>query len=171
MRVLRYFWFGGKLLFYIAFGALISLFMALILRDLGGFLLFCRLFALSFSLIMLLRISDDYFDYEKDGAKKEQPLKKRELLIILISVAAVYTAVNVCFYSLYGLCGLIILLYLFAQQKAEVLKVFFMPLASACYFYLNRTADMLFLPIGGYLLVCLILSALFYLMKRRRKTE
>lgn len=168
MKVLRYLWQGKKLLFYIAFGAVISLAMWLILWDTGNVLLLLKLFALSLLLIVLLRCADDYSDYEKDAGRKEQPLSKRGILFVAIVVAAVYLLLNVLFYLLLGLCCLIILGCILLQQKVQFLKTLFMPLVSAYYFYLNRTGNLPIWVIGVYLAVCLMLSVAFYIFKRRR---
>lgn len=168
MKVLRYLWQGGKLLFYITFSVVISLIISLILRGIWDFSLFLKLFALSFLLFVLLRAADDYFDYEKDRRRKKQPLTKRGILYLMLVVAAFFVWLNVLFYSFFGLCSIIVLGYLLAQQKAEFLKLFFMPVVSAFYFYFNRTGNMPFLAIGIYLAVCLILSLAFYFFKRKR---
>lgn len=168
MKVLRYLWMSGRLLFYIAFSAVISLLMSLILWNSGGVLLFVKLFALALPIILLLRFADDFFDYEKDKEKKEQPLSRRGILIIMLIVGAIFIILNVLFYSLLGLCSIFILAYILVQQKAEFLKIFFMTLASAHYFCFNRTDDMPILPICIFLAVCLILSAAFYFFKMKR---
>lgn len=168
MKVLLYLWQGKKLLFYIALSVVISLAMSLTLGALRDFLLILKLFALSFLLFILLRTADDYFDFEKDRGRKEQPLSKRGILSIMLVVAALFVGLNVLFYLLYGLCSIIVLGYLLAQQKVGFLKLFFMPIVSAYYFYLNRTGDLPYLAIGIYLAVCLILSVAFYIFKRKR---
>ena len=168
MNVLRYFLKDDRLFLYAAVSAVLSLVMAVLLQAHWNILLYSRLFLLVLLILLLLRLADDYFDYEKDRERKEQPLHKRQLLLAMLVTMLLFVLLNLCFYRLSGLGSLCILAYLLLQQKAEILKVFFMPLASAYYFYVEQTSGMSVFAVSGYLVLCVGAAVLFSLFKRRR---
>ena len=168
MSFLRYFFKSGKLFIYAGISAVISLLMAEILQSYRDIALYFRLFLTVLPILLILRIADDVSDYEKDSQTKEQPLRKSQLRLTLAAAMIVFVLLNLCFYQLAGLGSLCVLAYILLQQKAEILKLFFMPLASSYYFYVNQTSGMSLYMIAGYLGVCVGASALFYWFKRRR---
>lgn len=168
MSFFRYFFQKGRLFIYAGISAVITLIMAVILKAYQDIMLYLRLFPAVLLILLILRIADDISDYEKDKKTKKQPLNKRQLLLALSAAMIVFVLLNLCFYRLAGLWSLCILVYLLLQQKIEILKLFFLPLASSYYFYMNQTPGMPFHVIADYLGVCVGASAMFYMYKRRR---
>lgn len=168
MSFLRYFFKDGRLFLYTAISALISLPMVVLLQAHRDIMLYCRLVLMTLLLLFLLRLADDYFDYEKDHDRKEQPLSKHQILLTAAVTMIIFVLLNFYFYQVSGLGSLCILIYLLLQQKAEMMKVFFMPLVSGYYFYVNQTPGMLTHVICGYLVVCVGLAVVFYWIKRRK---
>ena len=172
MSYLRYFCKGGKLPFYTALSLAFGFLMALLLQAWRDVLLLCRLASLILLLMLLLRLADDIFDYEKDREKKAQPLTRRQLLGTAIVLMGIFTLLNLWFFGLPGLGGLLVLAYLWVQQKVSFMKPFFMPAASAFYFYVCNDAyslgGTLWWAVGVYLALCLGASLLFYICKERK---
>lgn len=168
MSFLRYFLKDGRLFLYTAISALISFIMVVLLQAHRNIMLYCRLLLLTLLILFLLRLADDYSDYEKDRDKKEQPLSKRQILLTVAVTMIIFVLLNLYFYQVSGLGSLCILVYLLLQQKAEMMKVFFMPLVSGYYFYVNQTSSTLTYVISSYLVICVGLAVVFYWIKRRK---
>lgn len=168
MSFLYYFLKEGRLFLYTVISALISFLMIVLLQAHRNIMLYCRLLLLTLLILFLLRLADDYCDYEKDREKKEQPLSKCQILLTVAVTILIFVLLNLYFYQLSGLGSLCILVYLLLQQKAETMKIFFMPLVSGYYFYVNQTSGMLTCVISGYLVISVGLSVLFYWSKRRK---
>lgn len=168
MSFLRYFLKDGRLFLYTAISALISLLMVVLLQAHRDSMLYCRLVLLTLLILLLSRLADDDSDYEKDRDKKEQPLSKCQIRLTAVVTMIIFVLLNLYFYQVSGLGSLCILVYLLLQQKAEMMKVFFMPLVSGYYFYVNQTSGMLTHVICGYLVVCVGLAVAFHWIKRRK---
>lgn len=168
MSFLRYFLKDGRLFLYTAISEVIGLPMVVLLQAHRDIMLYCRLVLLTLLILFLSRLADDDFDYEKDRDKKEQPLSKRQIRLTAAVIGFIFVLLNLYFYRMSGLGSLCILVYLLLQQKAEMMKVFFMPLVSGYYFYVNQTSGMLTYAICGYLVICVGLAVAFYWIKRRK---
>lgn len=168
MSFLRYFLKDGRLFLYTAISAIISFLMVVLLQAHRNIMLYCRLVLLTLLILFLLRLADDYSDYEKDRDKKEQQLSKRQILLTVAVTMIIFVLLNLYFYQVSGLVSLCILVYLLLQQKVEIMKMFFMPLVSGYYFYVNQTSGMLTYVISGYLVICVGLAVVFYWIKRRK---
>ena len=168
MSFLRYFLKDGRLFLYTAISALISFIMVVLLKAHRNIMLYCRLLLLTLLILFLLRLADDYSDYEKDRDKKEQQLSKRQILLTVAVTMIIFVLLNLYFYQVSGLVSLCILVYLLLQQKVEIMKMFFMSLVSGYYFYVDQTSGMLTYVISGYLVICVGLAVVFYWIKRRK---
>ena len=118
-------------------------------------------------LAYILRFFDDYFDYDTDT--KEQPLSKSTLRLLLIIFCAVFVALNICFFRLYGLISVLLAAYALLQNRFELMKPFFLTLVSA--FYIAAYTEIGSLWVILYLCGSLLLSVGFFIYKKKKKKK
>ena len=115
--------------------------------------------------LYMLRIIDDYLDYEVD--KKEKLLSKNILKNVAIILGVIFIILNVIFYKYYGLIAFIILIYILIQNKYEILKIFLLLITSVIYISMYTNINNASIII--YLFISLILSIIYYVYKRSKK--
>lgn len=115
--------------------------------------------------LYILRILDDYFDYETD--KKEKLLSKNKLKNIAIIISLLFIILNIIFYKYYGLISIFLLGYMLIQNKYEILKIFLILITSI--FYINMYISLNNYKVIIYLLIEIILSISYYIYKRSKK--
>lgn len=115
--------------------------------------------------LYILRIFDDYFDYETD--KKEKLLSKNNLKNIAVIISVLYIILNIVFYKFYGIISIVLVGYMLIQNKYEILKIFLLLLTSI--FYINMYVSLNNARVIIYLLISIILSISYYIYKRSKK--
>lgn len=115
--------------------------------------------------LYILRILDDYFDYETD--KKEKLLSKNKLKNIAIIISVLFIILNIIFYKYYGFISIFLLGYMLIQNKYEILKIFLLLITSI--FYINMYISLNNHEVIIYLLIEIILSISYYMYKRSKK--
>lgn len=126
-----------------------------------------EMFLISLCTLFLLRILDDYFDYDTD--RKEKILTRKQLRDAGIVLGVLFVVLHVVFFGVTGLLSILIILYLVMMDKAEILKVFLLTLLTA--FYLSQYIGFRHGPTLIILLVCLTVSVAFYFYKTGRRKD
>ena len=165
MKLISYLFKKCMLPAYAAAAAVISL--AFVLAAGGAAQMFLRMLPVVLLLLLTLRAADDFFDYEKDSAKKTQHLKKSGLIALACVCAAAFAALNVVFYGAKGLIILAAVGYIPLMEKLPPLKTAYMALLLLFYFWVEQTP-----PHWGRLAVivgCFAASAAYHFIKRKVK--
>lgn len=163
MKLIKYLFRKFMLPVYIIISAVISIIFTLVAG--ADFSVFLRMLPVVLCLLLLLRASDDLFDYETDSTKKTQHLSKKALIILASVIALLYISLNVAFYGLIGLISIAAVVYIPIQEKLPMLKIAYMALLFLYYFYANCTA-LIWIHFAAAV-VCLIVSAVYYIFKRK----
>ena len=163
MKLIKYLFYKWKLPIYAALSAVISLVLMLITSS--GIAVFLRMLPVVLSLLLTLRASDDFFDFEKDIGRKTQHLNKKQLIIFGCFLSVIYVLLNMLFFGVVGLCSIAALGYILLMEKFPLLKIAYMALLFLFYIYVNFGFPMWyhFAVIVG----CIVASALYYMIKRR----
>lgn len=163
MKLIKYLLYKWKLPIYIVFSAVISFVMALV--TVGGLPVFLCMLPIVLCLLLALRISDDLFDYENDSGRKTQHLSKKQLIILCCVLAVLYVLLNILFYGIFGVLSIAAVGYILLMEKLPPLKIAYMALLFLYYIYANSGS------LQWYHLTvifgCLVVSALYYMIKRR----
>ncbi len=130
------------------------------------YFIYLKIFKITFNLIepllllFLIRFIDDYFDYNKDKGKR---LDKYNLIILICIFSLIYIILNYVLYGYFGLLSIIIIAYFFLMNKVEILKIFSLSLITEYYYLINNDINYI------VLIITLIISIAFYIIKRWRK--
>ena len=167
MNYIRYF-FGKKLAVYAAFSALLSLVLTLV-SGIGS--IYCiKLFFAALIYLWIVRLADDYSDFEKDRQRKKMLLDKKQLLYSGCILGAVYVAADVVFFGIYGAISVVFIAYIPAMEKLEWLKPLLLPAVSAYYLWLAAGVGIFGnVAAVSYLLLCLAAAIVFSIYKRRKR--
>lgn len=151
-----------KYSYYIGIALVLAALMSLLTHRLCF-----ELIAVFTLLAYLLRLLDDYADYDTDV--REKPLKKPVIRLLTAVLSAVFLAVNLVFFGAKGLVCLLLLVYALLQNRFEVMKLFFLTVTSALYLALYEKPLSLWSVV--YLCATLLLAVGFYLFKRHRTVK
>ncbi len=114
------------------------------------------------SLIFLVRSADDLSDYDKDGGKR---LSKEGLIFLCLLFAAGFVIWNLVINGYRGIFSLLLVLLVAVMNRAEQLKVLFLP--AAVFYFLCMQGEtgvkLLIYPAAG-----LVAAAAFNFYKKKR---
>ena len=164
MDVIRYF-----LKFRTFVYLLISCILAVVFSTVIGRNVYRSLTPVLFTQLYLLRITDDYFDYERDKETKKVKIKKEKLQILLGLAIALYLWLNFITYGLRASCVVLIAALVLAEEKFVFLQIFMA--AFSAFYYLSiykklfdfGKAEVIFLSI------IFAISLVFVFFKRRKR--
>ena len=164
MDVIRYF-----LKFRTFVYLLISCILAVVFSTVIGSNVYRSLTPVLFTQLYLLRITDDYFDYERDKETKKVKIKKEKLQILLGLAIALYLWLNFITYGLRSSCVVLIAALVLAEEKFVFLQIFMA--AFSAFYYLSiykklfdfGKAEVIFLAI------IFAISLVFVFSKRRKR--
>lgn len=124
-----------------------------------------EMFPIALCTIYLVRAADDYQDYDTD--QKEKPLSRQQLRNLIIGLAVVFLLMHLVFFRLPGLASLLLLGYLAWMNRAEPLKLLFLPLLTLYYLsmYIGWQDQRTWIAV----IVCLVLAAAFHAYKIHRR--
>jgi len=165
MKLIKYLFRKFILLAYIIISAVISSVFGLVCGD--GFNVLLKMFPIVLSLLLMLRVSDDIFDYEKDSANRKQYLSRTELAVFGCVIAIIFVVMNILYYGVIGIVSLVAVGYIGFMEKFPPLKIAYMALLFLFYFYVNDTA--LNFAKLAVIIGCLIVSAVYYIIKRKAR--
>lgn len=163
MKLIKYLFYKWKLPIYAAISAVISLVLTLITNS--GAEVFLRMLPVVLSLLLVLRSSDDIFDYERDSGRKTQHLSRNQLIIFGCVMAALYVLLNILFFGVFGVLSLAAVAYILLMEKLPPLKIAYMALLFLFYLYVN-CGCLLWYHLA-VIVGCLVASALYYVIKRK----
>lgn len=164
MELLGYFLYKKRLFLYLFLSLLLAL----------PFLCFTepgripQLFVLILLELLLIRSVDDWTDYETDRKAGKMQVQKAVLRTFMLLFTALYLGLNLLFFGLYGLSGLLLLLLILCKDACRFLPPsigFFSGL-----FYIAMTVPMR--EIGwqeGLFLLFLLCASVGYGVRKRKK--
>lgn len=135
MKLIKYLFRKFMLPSYIIISAVISVIFTFTAHC--GMPVFLRMTAVTLLILLILRAWDDICDFESDSKRKRQYLSKKELIILVCTLSAAFTGVNVLFYGLTGLISIAAVGYILLMEKLPPLKAALMPLLFTFYYYAN----------------------------------
>ncbi len=165
MRAVKYFFRKYMLVIY----ALVSLFFTALISATVGTAFSPGLFFILLTLLCMIRVTDDIFDFEKDVQRKEMLLNKKELAILDIALAVIFCAANIFSYGYIGIAALLFVPYVILEEKFTVMQQFLMFLLSLYYLTVSSPEDLvLTAPIAIFLILALIMPLFYGVYKRSR---
>lgn len=120
------------------------------------------------TLLFMIRIYDDISDFEKDEESKEQPLAKKELIILGAVLTIIFATLNILSFGLFGLISLFVPVYIVLEEKITFLKALFLPLM-VIYFYFASCTDIRL--VQAVVIGVSVLFAVAYILIKRRKRK
>jgi hypothetical protein len=164
METLRYLLFKGRLFIYAFLAIAFSGALSFVLEK----NVFAPLFLLIFVQLFINRLTDDFFDREKDEKKGKKVFPKETIQALLCLFCIFYVVVNLYLYSFFGALSLMLILLAFIQEKLETLQMFSGDISALYYLCAYRKPGEFGIREAVFLLVLLLASVLFGIMKRRK---
>lgn len=161
MKHIKYLFYKGKLPIYAAVSAVISLLIMLV-TD-GGINVFLRMLPVALCLLLILRASDDIFDYEQDSGRKTQHLSKKQLIIFGFVMAVLYVLLNILFFGVFGVLSIAAVAYILLMEKLPPLKMAYMALLFL--YYICAVCGFVLWYHLVVILGCVAVSVLYYIIK------
>ncbi len=123
-------------------------------------------------ILLILRVTDNIYDYEKDLAYKNTLYSKKQLYQLNAVFNSLFFILNIYLYKSLGLLSIVFIGYVFLQEKHKVLQPFLMMFLSL---YLLRTYSFsiasMNVRIYGFLIVTIILPLFFGVYKRSKNND
>ena len=164
MDVIRYF-----LKFRTFVYLLISCILAVVFYTVIGRNVYRSLTPVLFTQLYLLRIMDDYFDYERDKETKKVKIKKEKLQILLGLAIALYLWLNFITYGLRSSCVVLIAALALAEEKFVFLQIFMAAFSAFCYLSIYKKLSDFGKAEVIFLAIIFAISLVFVFFKRRKK--
>lgn len=165
MRAVRYFLRKSMLVVY----AMLSLIFTTMISFTTGVVFSPNLFLILLTVLCMIRVTDDIFDFEKDAQRKEQLLNKKELVILDIALAVIFCAANIFSYGYMGIVALLFVPYVVLEEKFTVMQRFLMFLLLLYYLMVSSPAGLvLTVPTAVFLILALIMPLFYGAYKRSR---
>ena len=167
MNLLKYLFSHKRTLLYLALALVLSAIFVLI----SGRPMWLALTGIFFLLALLMRIADDFFDYEKDTERgRVCELSKKGLALLYASLSAIFVAIHILVFGAWGLAALLFIGYILLEERVEVLQRVFMLILS-CSYLLLLCGEINFrsVAIDLWIAISLIAPTLFAIYKRRKR--
>ncbi len=164
MDVIRYF-----LKFRIFVYLLISLVLGMVFSAVTGRNVYRSLTPVLFTQLYLLRITDDYFDYERDKETKKVKIKKEKLQILLGLAMLLYLWINFSRYGLRSSCAVFIAALALAEEKFVFLQIFMAAFSAFCYLSIYKNLSDFGKAEVIFLAIIFAISLVFVFFKRRKR--
>ena len=163
MRLLRYWCRKGMAVLYLAAAAVLAGVFILFSED--GRPGFLWMLPVVYSLLLLFRTADDWFDYQKDSRNKPQPLTRTGLLVMFCILGGISVCLHVLAFGWTGLWGIGAVLAIPLAEKLPLLKTCWLAGAFVLYFCMSGTV--IAYAQGAVCVVCLTVSVIYDLYKRK----
>ena len=149
--------------YYILIGLLFALILCALIDDFKW-----ELIPIVILNAFLIRLFDDYFDYNKDQKtkKKSELLTKNQLICSIIILSILFLTLNIVFFKLWGLLATLLIVYMIIENKYELMKLFFVTLASL--YYIGLFHELTTAPVVIFLIATMICSIGFYILKSKK---
>ena len=164
MDVIRYF-----LKFRIFVYLLISLVLGMVFSAVIGRNVYRSLTPILFTQLYLLRIIDDYFDYERDKKEGKFKLEKEKLQVLLGLAIALYLWINFSTYGLRSSCAVLIAALALAEEKFVFLQIFMAAFSAFCYLSIYKKLSDFGKAEVIFLAIIFAISLVFVFFKRRKR--
>ena len=167
MNLLKYLFLHKRTLLYLA----LSLVLSAIFVFLSGDQMWLALTGIFFLLALLMRIADDYCDYEKDAERgRVCELSRKGLALLYASLSVIFVAIHILAFGAWGLVALLFVGYILLEEHAEILQRAFM-LFLSCSYLLLLCGEINFrsVAVDLWLVFSLIAPTLFAIYKRRKR--
>ena len=164
MDVIRYF-----LKFRTFVYLLISFILAVVFSTVIGRNVYRSLTPVLFTQLYLLRITDDYFDYERDKETKKVKIKKEKLQILLGLAMLLYLWLNFITYGLRSSCAVLIVALALAEEKFVFLQIFMAVLSAFYYLSIYKRISDFGKAEVIFLAIIFAISLVFVFFKRRKR--
>ena len=164
MDVIRYF-----LKFRTFVYLLISCILAVVFSTVIGSNVYRSLTPILFTQLYLLRIMDDYFDYERDKETKKVKIKKEKLQILLGLAMLLYLWLNFITYGLRSSCAVLIAALALAEEKFVFLQIFMAVLSAFYYLSIYKRISDFGKAEAVFLVTIFAISLVFVFSKRRKR--
>lgn len=109
------------------------------------------------SLIFIIRITDDIFDYKKDNGGR---LKKDKLIILETIFILCFVILEIFIHNIYAIYAALLVLYIIIMNKIDILKMLLLALVILYYSAIQKNINIY------YLIDAVIISICYYLLKR-----
>ena len=152
--------------YYILIGLLFALILCALIGDFKW-----ELIPVVILNAFLIRLFDDYFDFNNDqkNKKKSELLTKNQLIWSTIVLSIFYLILNIVFFKLWGLLAILLVTYMIIENKYELMKLFFVTLASL--YYIGLFHELATAPVVIFLIATMICSIGFYILKSKKRTK
>lgn len=164
MDVIRYF-----LKFRTFVYLLISCILAVVFSTVIGSNVYRSLMPILFIQLYLLRIIDDYFDYERDRKEGKVKLEKEKLQVLLGLAIALYLWLNFINYGLRSSCAVLIAALALAEEKFVFLQIFMAAFSAFCYLLIYKKLSDFGKAEAVFLVTIFAISLVFVFLKRRKR--
>ena len=164
MDVIRYF-----LKFRTFVYLLISLVLGMFFSAVIGRNVYRSLTPVLFTHLYLLRIMDDYFDYERDKETKKVKIKKEKLQVLLGLAIALYLWINFSRYGLRSSFAVFIVGLALAEEKFVFLQIFMAAFSAFCYLSVYKNLSDFGKAEVIFLAIIFAISLVFVFFKRRKR--
>lgn len=164
MDVIRYF-----LKFRIFIYLLISLVLGMFFSAVIGRNVYRSLTPILFTQLYLLRIIDDYFDYERDKKEGKFKLKKEKLQVLLGLAIALYLWINFSTYGLRSSFSVFIVGLALAEEKFVFLQILMAVLSAFYYLSIYKRISDFGKAEVIFLAIIFAISLVFVFFKRRKR--
>ena len=167
MNLLKYLFLHKRTLLYLA--------LALVLSAIFVFLskaqMWLALTGIFFLLALLMRIADDFCDYEKDAERgRACELSKKGLALLYAVLSVIFLALHIFAFGAWGLAALLFVGYILLEERVEILQRAFMLILSCSYLLLLcGEINLRSVAIDLWLAISLIAPTLFAIYKRRKR--
>lgn len=167
MNLLKYLFLHKRTLLYLALALVLSAIFVLI----SGIPMWLELTGIFFLLALLMRIADDYCDYERDAERgRACELSRKGLALLYASLSVVFLALHILAFGVWGLTALLFIGYILLEERVEILQRIFMLILSCSYLLLlcgEINVRSVAAPL--WLAFSLIAPTLFAIYKRRKR--
>ncbi|MDD6395689.1 MAG: hypothetical protein PUB37_05845 [Firmicutes bacterium] len=165
MRMVKYFLRRSMLVIY----SLISLFFTVLISLIACVNFSVNLFFVLVTLLCMIRVTDDIFDFERDAQRRTQLLSKKELVLLDIALSVIFCTANIFSYGYIGTVALLFVPYVILEEKFTVMQQFLMFLLSLYYLTVSSPAGLLLtVPTYVFLIFSLIIPLFYGVYKRSR---
>ena len=167
MNLLKYLFLHKRTLLYLA----LALVLSAIFVFLSGDQMWLALTGIFFLLAFLMRIADDFCDYEKDAERgRVCELSKKGLALLYAVLSVIFLALHIFAFGAWGLTALLFVGYILLEERVEILQRAFMLILSCSYLLLLcGEINVRSVAVDLWLAISLIAPTLFAIYKRRKR--
>lgn len=158
----------NKYIIYLIISFILTILFCIVIEEAISISLWMNIYII----LIVLRITDNIYDYEKDIKQKRIKFTKKQLYRLNLLFVFLFFTLNIYLYGEIGLLSLIFIAYIFLQEKYEFLQSFLMMFL---FLYFLKTYSISLsngnIRIYGFLILTIILPIAFGKYKRRKNND